>query len=89
MLSPDEFVKKGVLPPDGMNYHFPVVVTGGPNSLFPENMQFTSIEVKVSEKGLLVKSHDRYQNEFDSFIILPDGSVGEIQRAEEYKKREY
>ena len=89
MLSPDEFVKKGVLPPDGMNYHFPVVVTGGPNSLFPENMQFTSIEVKVSEKGLLVKSHDRYQNEFDSFIILPDGSFGEIQRAEEYKKREY
>ena len=69
--------------------YFPVVVTGGPNSLFPENMQFTSIEVKVSEKGLLVKSHDRYQKEFDSFSIAPDGRVTEMERAEIYRKREY
>ena len=89
MLSPDTFVKNGVLPPDGINYHFPVVVTGGPNSLFPENMQFTSIEVKVSDKGLLVKSYDRYLKEFDAFTVAPEGSIEEIFRAEEYKEREY
>ena len=52
-------------------------------------MQFTSIEVKVSDKGLLVKSYDRYLKEFDAFTVAPEGSIEEIFRAEEYKEREY
>ncbi|MBO5762173.1 MAG: metallophosphoesterase [Lentisphaeria bacterium] len=88
-LPTEDFVREKTLLSVGERYHFPVVVTGGPNSLFPENMQFTAIEVKVTKEKLIVKSFDRYQKEFDAFTIAPDGFVEEIRRAEEYKKREY
>ena len=88
-LPPEKFVKKGSLLPVGDKYYFPVVVTGGPNLLFPENMQFTAIEVKVTEENLVVKSFDRDLKEFDAFSIAPDGSITELGRVEEYKLREY
>lgn len=76
-------------PPIGVNYSFPVVVTGGPYVVPEENMQFTSIRVEVDVDKLTVSSFDRFNKEFDCITITPDGVCSEIRRAEEFKCYEY
>lgn len=70
-------------------YNFPVVITGGPSGRLGENMQFTSIDVEVSDKCLTVHSRDRYQNEFDCVTITPEGVVEEVKRSEEFVYYEF
>ena len=88
MLPPSQF-QHGGLRPEGVNYNFPVVVTGGPTKKLGENMQFTSIDVEVSDKCLTVHSRDRYQKEFDCVTITPEGTVNEVSRSEEFCYYEY
>ena len=88
MLKFEDFLGGG-LPPLGVNYNFPVVITGGPTGKLGENMQFTSIDVEVSDKCLTVHSRDRYQNEFDCVTITPEGVVEEVKRSEEFAYYEY
>ena len=88
MLKPEDFLG-GSLPPLGVNYNFPVVITGGPTGKLGDNMQFTSIDVEVSEKCLTVHSRDRYQNEFDCVTITPEGVITEVKRNEEFCYYEY
>ena len=88
MLPPESF-QGGGLRPEGVNYNFPVVVTGGPTNKLGENMQFTSIDVEVSDECLTVHSRDRYQKEFDCVTITPEGVVSEVSRSEEFCYYEY
>lgn len=88
MLPPSQF-QHGCLRPEGVNYNFPVVVTGGPTKKLGDNMQFTSIDVEVSDKCLTVHSRDRYQKEFDCVTITPEGVVSEVSRSEEFCYYEY
>jgi hypothetical protein len=76
-------------PPVGVNYSFPVVITGGPYVVEGENMQFTSIRVEVDADKLTVSSFDRYNKEFDCITVTPDGVCSEVRRAEEFKYYEY
>ncbi len=89
MLPLKEFQGEGTLPPLGVNYSFPVVITGGPGKKLGDNMQFTSIDVEVSGDCLTVHSRDRYQNEFDCVTITPDGVITEVNRNEEFRYYEY
>jgi len=89
MLPPSEFQGKEPMEKVGVNYNFPVVITGGPTRKLGDNMQFTSIDVEVTGDKLTVHSCDRYQQEFDCFAISKDGVVSEISRDETFKYYEY
>ena len=89
MLPPSEFQGKNPHAKVGVNYNFPVVITGGPIGKLGDNMQFTSIDVEVTSTMLTVHSRDRYQQEFDCITIAEDGTVNEVKRSEEFKYYEY
>ena len=88
MLPLDSFAKAPLEWP-GVEYRFPVVITGGPTGKLGDNMQFTSIRVEVDNDGLTVSSCDRYNVEFDRFTIAPDGEIRELERTDEFKYYEY
>ena len=70
----------------GVNYDFPVVITGGPNGKVGAHMQNTSIHVSVSEDILTVRSLDRNQRQFDVFSVAPDGRITQGDRnADEFR----
>ena len=71
-------------PPVGINYGFPVVITGGPLKTTGDHLQFTSISVKVTDSRITVVSRDRFMREFDRFDILPDGSITGEKSSEEF-----
>ena len=87
MIAPEKFVKPH--PKVGVNYNFPVAITGGPIATLPANMQFTSFFVEVAPDGISVRSYDRDCKEYDSFRIAQDGSVTDGERSSEFKYYEY
>ena len=88
-MQPLSEFRGGVHAKSGVNYSFPVVVTGGPRATLGENLQFTGIKVDVTAEKLTVSSLDRYNEMLDQIEIAADGSVKEIFRTEEMKYYEY
>ena len=86
---PPEKISDGALPDCWRNYRFPVLATGGPDGRLAAEMQFTSFEVSVEERGISVTMLDRDQKPFDRIVIAADGSVTEAGSAPEFRRYDY
>ena len=90
VLPPEKMLPAGEsLPACWANYSFPVLATGGPNGKIAKNMQFTSFEVAVDDRGIAVSSLDETQTVFDRILIAPTGSIAEEESAPEFRYYDY
>lgn len=88
-IAPDDFLPGCKHPRLGGNYHFPVLITGGPKWQQPDRLQLTSFKVEIAENKINVSARDRYGKEFDRISVGADGSVTELFRENFFRRWEY
>ena len=88
-IAPDDFRPGLNHPRLGVNYHFPVLIAGGPKEPLPDRLQLTSFKVDIASDAITVSARDRHGNEFDRIAVGADGCVTELFREDFFRRWEY
>ena len=88
-IAPDDFRPGRKHPRIGINYHFPVLIAGGPKESLPDRLQLTSFKVEVAPDAITVSARDRYGKEFDRIAVNAGGCVTELFREDFFQHWEY